>query len=341
MGEKERFISFPNLRVGIIYNFPVTPSKGIEMDYVADAEVEEEVEIIETTLDKLDLKSQLLPLKDNIIDLMNSLNQYNPDVIINLCEGAYGDSHLEMAVPSMLELLRVPYTGCTPLALGLCQNKGLSKDIMRAEGISTPNYRVMSQYTDLRGELLYPLFVKPLSEDASIGVTRNSFVENDVELKRQINYIIESYKQPALVEEYIAGREVNVAILEDIYPKVLPISEIRFDSASEPKIVDYSAKWFKDTNEYKNTVPECPAKLNHETNRILEKIALKVYSKLLCRDYARVDIRIKGKIPYVLEVNPNPDISLDGGFARSLNAAKISYEEFLSVIISSALKRKK
>jgi D-alanine-D-alanine ligase len=142
------------------------------------------------------------------------------------------------------------------------------------------------------------------------------------------------------VEEYIDGREINVAIIDYKKMRALPVSEITFEFSHEPKIVDYSAKWFKDSEEYRKTIPVCPAKLEYSKKDLVERRALDAYVSLYCRDYARVDIRLKGKIPYVLEVNPNPDISPDGGFVRSLKAADISYEEFIQEIICSALQRK-
>ncbi|MBM3292501.1 hypothetical protein FJY84_07465, partial [Candidatus Bathyarchaeota archaeon] len=116
MVEKNRLFH-SELKVGIIYNFPVMPKKGEDFDYIADAEVEEEVEVIEDTLKKLDLNNQRLPVKNDITEVIRAIKKFEPDVIINLCEGVYGESHLEMAIPSLLELLRIPYTGNSPLAL--------------------------------------------------------------------------------------------------------------------------------------------------------------------------------------------------------------------------------
>lgn len=337
--EKNRLFH-SELKVGIIYNFPVMPKKGEDFDYIADAEVEEEVEVIEDTLKKLDLNNQRLPVKNDITEVIRAIKKFEPDVIINLCEGVYGESHLEMAIPSLLELLRIPYTGNSPLALGICQNKGLTKKIIATGNLPTPNFHIIENYGEWKEDLVYPLFVKPLSEDGSIGISRNSYVTNNAELKTQIDYITKYYRQPALVEEYISGREFNISILEDSSPKVLPISEIIFKTLNEPKIVDYSAKWFKDTDEYKTTVPECPANIDSDTYNLLEKVALNAYSMLFCRDYARIDIRLKNNIPYILEVNPNPDISLDGGFSRALKAGNITYEDFIKTIISSTLLRR-
>jgi D-alanine-D-alanine ligase len=330
----------PDTRVGVLFNLPAKSSRGEKIDYLAEAEIEDQVEAVEGALRRLDLQYQLFPLKDDIEGLLRALKAYRLDVVINLCEGAFGDSHLEMSVPSLLELLGIPYTGSPPLALGLCQNKGLAKDVLKANGIPTPKYIVLEDFEGWRGGIDYPLFVKPLKEDASLGISMRSLVRDDGELKLQVEYINDRYKQPALVEKYIDGREFNVAILGNEEPEVLPPSEILFEFSDEPKIVDYSAKWFIESEEYEKTKPVYPAKIEPSIRGKVERMALKAYRALYCRDYARVDIRLKGKTPYVLEVNPNPDISLEAGYAGSLKSAGIAFEEFIRKIISFALKRK-
>lgn len=332
------------LKVGILFNSPVKSPRGEEIDYLAEEEVLDQVDAVQEVLKKLDIHYHLFPVRDNVEDVVKALKSYKPDVVINLCEGFMGDSSLEMHIPSILEILRIPYTGSSPLTLGLCQNKGLAKAILKACSVSTPNYCVATGYEsafkDLEG-LSFPLIVKPLREDASIGISRRSFVRDHVELKRQIEYIINLYRQPALVEEYISGREFNVSILGNENPIVLPISEIIFDFKDEPKIVDYAAKWLKESEEYAKTRPVCPAELGSEVKSRVENAALKAYRALECRDYARVDIRLESKTetPYVLEVNPNPDISPEAGFARSLKAAGIPFEVFIKKILGFALER--
>lgn len=332
---------FPSdLKVGILFNQPTTPVKGEDLDYVAEAEVEDQVEIVQKALEKLGFINHCFPLRDEITDLISSLKSQKPDVIINLCESAFGDSQLEMDVPSILELLGIPYTGSPPLTLGLCQNKGLTKDILKANQILTPPFQILTELKDWRKSMSYPLFVKPLGEGGSLGISRKSLVRNDGELSAQVEYIIKSYDQPALVEEYIDGRELNVAILGNKEPQCLPISEILFEFLDEPKIVDYSAKWLKESEEYKKTVPACPAELDFLLAQQVETVALRAYRLLRCRDYARVDMRLRDNVAYVLEVNPNPDISLESGFVRSLSAAGIPFEGFVGKIISFALERR-
>jgi D-alanine-D-alanine ligase len=327
------------LKVSILFNRPAEPPRGEDSDYVAEAEVEEQAESVQKALDKLGFEYQMLPFEIDLELLIKTLKNFRPDVVINLCEGAFGDSHHELNVPSMLELLNIPYTGSPPLALGMAQNKGLTKKILEANGLPTPKFKVLENPENLQSDLKFPLFVKPLKEDASIGISNKSYVRNEADLKAQVEYITNRYKQPALVEEYIAGRELNVAILGNENPRALPISEIMFDFKDEPKIVGFSAKWFKESDEYKKTKPVCPALLDPSIKNNVERIALQAFELLYCRDYARIDIRLKNNTPWILEVNPNPDISPEAGFSRSLKTAGISYEQFVEKIIQFALHR--
>ncbi len=340
-GLKNRDAFLSDLRVGILFNQPMKPVRGEDLDYVAEAEVEDQVGIVQEALRKLGIVHHCFPLRDDIARLIRSLKSKNPDVVINLCESAFGDSQLEMDVPSILELLDIPYTGSPPLTLGLRQNKGLTKDILKANRIPTPDYQIIMGLKSPRKRMDYPLIVKPLSEDASLGISRKSLVRNDRELATRIRYVNRAYNQPALVEKYIDGRELNVAVLGNEEPRCLPISEILFEFLDKPKIVDYSAKWLKESDEYRKTVPVCPAKLDRSLARRVKGVALQAYRLLRCRDYARVDIRLRRRVPYVLEVNANPDISPESGFVRSLGAAGIPFDDFVREILLFALRRRR
>jgi D-alanine-D-alanine ligase len=328
------------LKIGVLFNSPVKPLRGEEIDYLAEVEVLDQVSAVQDALARLGFQCHLLPIRDDLEEIVKSFKACRPDVVVNLSEGFMGDSSLEMHIPSILEILGIPYTGSTPLTLGLCQDKGLAKAVLNANGVPTPKYRVMERF-EHPGELSFPLFVKPIREDASIGVTRRSFVKNVADLESQVKYVNDVYRQPALVEEYISGREFNASILGNERPTVLPVSEIIFEFEGEPKIVDYAAKWLKNSEEYSKTKPMCPARLDEELKGRIEETAIKAYKALRCRDYARVDMRLDAKtgVLYVLEVNPNPDLSPEAGFARSLKAAGLSFEEFVEMIIGFALSR--
>ena len=161
-----------------------------------------------------------------------------------------------------------------------------------------------------------------------------------LQLNNHLEFLFKMYKQEVIAEGYIEGRELNVAILGN---KVLPISEIKFDGLPEnlPKIVTYDGKWIAESVYYENTKPQCPAVIDSSTKGIIEELALKAFKSMNCRDYARVDIRLsKENVPYVIEINPNPDISMDSGFARAAAASGISYPGLLNTIAGFALSRK-
>ena len=253
-----------------------------------------------------------------------------------------GDSRHEMSVCSLIHLSGVPHTGCGPLTLGIALDKGLTKKLLIADGIPTPPSFVCGENAprNLPRGMRYPLFVKPLREDASLGISRNAFVTDRPGLEERCGFIARRYRQPALVEAYIDGRELNVSLIGNQRPLVLPISEIDMSRIPEgmPRVCDYRAKWVPESEEYATTVPLCPAPLTRAIERTVKETALACYRLLSCRGYARVDIRLSPEnVPFVLEVNPNPCIGLDSGIVRSAAAAGISYPELIQRIAGLAL----
>ncbi len=286
----------------------------------------------------------ILNILDDINIFLNDYDKNKPDVVFNLVEIYKDEAVLEMGFAGILELLNIPYTGAPPLALGTCQSKTLTKRILNSENITTPKFKFVNEIKNTyRLGLRYPLIIKPALEDASVGIENESIVTNHQKLKKRIHYIIDEYKQPALVEEFINGRELNVAVLGDKKPKVLPISEIDFSKMPDHlyNIVSYQAKWDPLHESYHKTIPKCPAKLTKKIEAEAKEIALKCFKTMGCRDYARVDMRLsKDKKLFVLEVNPNPDLTEDAGFMRSMKQAGYSYKRALSTIAGFALERK-
>jgi D-alanine-D-alanine ligase len=249
-----------------------------------------------------------------------------------------------MNIPALLDLFRIPYTGSSPLTLGLCQDKGKVKDILQTQGILTPRYKIFEKAEGSVKGNIFPMIVKPLHEDGSLGISRGSVVFDDESLSKQIQYVIDRYRQPALVEEFIDGRELNVGLIEtNGKVQVLPVSEIDYSEFPNgiPKICGYEAKWVMESPEYQKSKPLCPAPLEWVMKKSLEHIAIKVFKLFGCRDYARVDIRVDrdGKI-FILEVNPNPDISPQSGMVRALKAQGMTYMEFVGNVLERALQRK-
>lgn len=332
------------LKVVILYNLFERLQKGEEKDILAEDAIIEEIGAVEGAIRSLGHQCFVMAIRDEILTGIHWLQEIRPDAVFNLCESVYGNTCWEMNIPALLDLFRIPYTGSPPLTLGLCQDKGKVKDILMSQGILTPRYKIFDRGADhLKGNI-FPMIVKPLHEDGSLGISKESVVFDDEGLARQIRYVIDKYHQPALVEEFIDGREMNVGLIET-NGKVgaLPISEIDYSEFPEgiPKICGYEAKWVPESTEYQKSKPVCPAPLEWVTKKKVEDLAVKVFKLFGCRDYARVDIRMDwdGKV-YVLEVNPNPDISPQSGMARAIKTQGMTYKEFVESMLERALQRK-
>jgi len=354
------------IHVAIVFNEPATLTKS-ERKFVSDTgilqagnkaqpETEvlvdlsevgvlEEKEDISRALQTLGYRTTIFNVDGDIYRLVNFLKEEQPDLVFNICESVGNKAIHEMHVAGIYELMGVLYTGSGPLTLGTALNKVRVKEILLYHGIPTPKFQlIMSPLRiSLDENLQYPLIVKPSQEDASVGIEVSSVVYNFTELKKRVRHIFEQFDQPALVEEYIDGRELNVAIIGSRKPIVLPISEIDMSTLPPqyPRIVTYNAKWMKGTDEYEHTRGACPALLPPALETHIKELAFQAYQLLGCRNYARVDIRLsKDHQPFVLEVNPNPDISDEAGFARSCTVYGLSYNEMVGKIVESALERK-
>jgi len=332
------------LKVALLYNLSERLQKGEEKDILAEDAIIEEIGAVEHAVHTLGHQCFVMAIHDEILSVIHWLKELGPDVVFNLCESVYGNTCWEMNVPALLDLFQIPYTGSPPLTLGLCQDKGKVKDILQSRGILTPRYKIFDRGAGPVKGTVFPMIVKPLHEDGSLGISRESVVFDDEALGRQIQYVIEKYHQPALVEEFINGRELNVGLWEtDGRVATLPISEIDYTEFPEgvPKICGYEAKWVEGSVEYQKSRPICPAPLEWVVKKRVEHVAVKVFKLFGCRDYARVDFRVdrNGKI-FVLEINPNPDISPSSGMARAINVQRMSYEGFIGGLLERALQRK-
>jgi D-alanine-D-alanine ligase len=329
----------------VLYNAAsVLVKEGSEEKLYPANIIREEVGAIEESLRDGGFHPYVLAIENFSKDLIQTLLDLSPRFIFNLCEELNGKSEQEMCVAGLLELMGIPYTGSNPFALGLALNKFHVKQILRAGGIPTPRgfVRYPGQKRAIPRGMRFPLLVKPARQDASLGINSNSVCQNAESLEKQIRYIHEVYEQEALVEEYLDGREFNVSVIGDRDPEVLAISEIDFGGLpeGEPRIVSYRAKWDEDSPMYSCTKPMCPADVTRRLENRIKDIAIRSYRCLGCRDYARVDMRTdaRGSL-FVLEVNPNPDISPKAGFARAARAAGYSYAEIILRIGEAAMER--
>jgi D-alanine-D-alanine ligase len=317
------------------------PREAVDLSEIG---VLEEMEDIKVALDSLGYRTAIFNVSSDIYRMIDHLKEDRPDLVFNLVEAVENESLQEMNVAGLYELLKIPFTGAGPLALGTALNKPRMKELLASHGVRTPRHYLFhpSSRITIPGDMTFPLIVKPEHEDGSVGISDSSVVFTASELRKRVRFVFEEFEQAALVEQYIDGREFNVAILGHRDPLILPISEIDFSGLTPDlnKIVSYEAKWMHGTVAYDGTQGVCPAQLSVQQERVLKETALRCFHLVGCRDYARVDFRMTddGEI-YVLEVNPNPDISDDAGFARSARAHGLSFQEIVGTIVKSALER--
>jgi D-alanine-D-alanine ligase len=270
-----------------------------------------------------------------------------PDFVFNIAEGLYGASR-ESQVPAILEMLQIPYLGSDPLTLGICLDKARAKEILSYHKIPTAGFSVirsMSDFEDVR--LKFPAMVKPLYEGSSKGIYNSCVVRNPDELANEVKTILETYDEPALVEDFLPGREFTVALMgngEDV--TVLPIVEIKFDAlpSGVNPIYSYEAKWIWDRRENPLDVFQCPADIPEALSADISDVCRRAYNALGCRDWSRIDVRIDSTgIPNILEINPLPGIlpqpEDNSCFPKAARAAGISYTRLINSVLDIAMKR--
>lgn len=340
-------------KILICYNKPIgfyqnyigkNIEEGQEKIDLSETEFQKNLNIVENSLKNTFTSVAILGFDRNIKAAIQSIENYHPDVIFNFVESIEGNAKYEIFVTGMFDLLGYQYTGNSSLCLGNCLIKYRTKQLLQFYNINTPKYRILrfsERFSEAEINMHYPLILKLVNEDASIGISEFSVVKDFKSLKKQAKFLFQNYQQDIIAEEYIKGRELNVSILGG---EILPISEIKFKGlpSNLPKIVTYEAKWSPNSVYYTYTNPKCPAELNEIQVTRIKNIALEAYKALGCRDYARVDIRLaKNNQPYVIEVNPNPDLSPDAGFIRSASVAGIGYDDLLFKLANLVIDRQK
>ncbi len=309
--------------------------------------VEEEMQLIQRSIESAGHEVAMVNIRDNFDTMLDALRSFKPDVVMNLVEFFRDDAELEHDVPALFELLDIEYTGNRPLSLSLCQKKPHAKALLAAHGLNVPRGKVIDLLAQLEGlGLRFPLIVKPAYDDASGGIDTGSVVYDEAELHARVDKMLHEHKQHALVEEYIEGREIHCAILGD---QALPLYEMQFKGGSDehgkplPKIITYRAKWDPYSRDHHAVEGVCPVPdLDPALAAKIQDIALRAYRALSCRDYARVDMRVDEVTgePYILEVNPNPDLAESCAFTASAYASGRTYAQMICEIVELAIRRK-
>jgi D-alanine-D-alanine ligase len=260
--------------------------------------------------------------------------------IFNNCDGFGGNNMAATKVIRLIETLGFKHTGSPANVIKTCIDKSLMKEKLALARLPTPHYQV---FTQAQGDyrLNFPAIVKPLTDDASIGIDLRSVVQNHVDLMKRIKYVIEHYHQAALVEEFIPGRELTVSIWGNRPAHALPISEQDYSRIENPlhQILTYASKWDPASYHYKNILTHCPASLTPGEAQRVVGTALSAYRVLGLCDYGRIDVRYHDGIPYVIDINEVPDLGLGSGFSVSATAAGFTYAEMIARILELALER--
>ena len=272
-----------------------------------------------------------------------ALAKCGADLVFNLTESYAGDDTMEKNVAAFLELLHIPFTGSGPQAHYLAQDKSIAKKIFDFYKIKTPNFATSYKgRTDHSHDIEFPLIVKPVSEDGSIGIDAGALVDSVKELMERIHYIHEEFDSPALIEEYIDGREIYASILGNENPEVLPLVELDLSKLPKgtPRIAGQDVKFDHETEAYKVTKSAPAEDLDEDTTKKLQDTGLAAYRALGLRDYGRIDMRVnkKGQV-YVIEANPNPWLSSVAEFTMAAKKAGYSYTDMIEKMVSLAQAR--
>ncbi len=336
------------MRVGLTYNLKRGDSEEAQEPPSSRTEVQAEwddAETIDAVCSALRERHEVTPIEATD-DLFTALRDSRPDIVFNMAEGAGGPCR-EGHVPSILEYLNIPYTASDPLTLNLCLDKARAKEIMAFHGLPTARFRVISDRNLSFNSLHYPLLIKPLYEGSSIGIRNDSLVRTRQEMRERVAWLLDRYGEPALVEEFLCGREFTVAILGNgEAARVLPIVEIKFDSlpSGVNPIYSYEAKWIWDTCSDPLDIFECPARLTAALRSEIERICLQAYRVLRCRDWCRIDVRLDAaNRPHILELNPLPGIlprpENNSCFPKAARAAGMTYPQLINAVLDIACKR--
>ncbi len=285
----------------------------------------------------------LIPVEGDFAELRARLEAQSPACVFNLCESLGGDARLETVLPTVLDLMGLPYTGSPPPALSAALYKDRVKARLIEAGVPTPR-GVLLHSADDPFDVPYPVIVKPSREDGSAGITAKSVCHDEASVRARAFDVIDAFKAPVLVEQFIDGREFNVAMLGYPQARVLPLQEIDFSALPDdrPKIVSYDAKWLTGSIDDLGTQPVIMPQLPPAIAARIRRVASDAFRAVGVRDYGRVDVRLSSNgTPYVVDVNPNCDLSPDAGFARAANSVGIDYPALMRLLVRYARSRRK
>jgi len=329
------------LRVALIYNAYTDSQPDEKADTGSLHYLRQMIRGIARGLRRLRHEAVVMPLAGDLSVLQRKLDRLRPDVVFNQYDDVVHGALYEMRVAAFIRMLGYPMTGSPALGLGLSRYKYMSLSLLKGAGLPIPpSTALLERLRDIdERKWTFPLIVHAAQEHAGIGLDRGSVVENKTGLREKTREILRTYKQPALVQHFLKGREFNVGLVGGRTVRVLPLAEVDYSRLprSIPPIMSYAAKWVETSVEYKRTEVICPARVDAELASLINKIAVKAFRVVGGWGYGRVDIRLdENGEPVILEVNCNPCLDSGMGLARSAEQAGITYPQLLQGIIKAA-----
>lgn len=318
----------------------VPPENPRETTDLAEAEWKTEFDVVSTLRD-LGHEVRVVGVRNDLGVIRAARDEFKPHIAFNLLEEFDGVGVFDQNVVAYLELLRLPYTGCNPRGLILARDKGLARQIMAYHRIPFPAFKVFPRGRKIRiRKPAFPLIVKSIAQEASFGISQASVVENEDKLCERITFVHESIGTDAIVEQYIPGRELYVGLIGNARLKVLPVWELDLKGMPDDlrRIATARVKW-SSKYQKKYGIESGPARgVPDALAKQIQRMAKRVFRALNLSGYARIDMRLdKNSRIYVLEANPNPQISYGEDFAESAEAAGISYEALMQSLINLGL----
>ena len=326
--------------LALVHEHLVPPADTTGLD-VVNAEWKMEHDVI-VTLQERGHDVEVLGVHDDLSGIRPAIDRFQPQIVFNLMEAFAGVTTFDQNVVSYLELLRIPYTGCNPRGLMLARDKALSKKLMAWHRIPVPGFFVVrrGERARLPKRLRFPLIVKSLFYEASVGISQASVVETEEQLHRRVQFIHERVGTAAIVEQFIDGRELYVGVAGNERLRVFPVWEMSFARMPDNRwrIATERVKW-SDQYQKRHGVTTDAATLSDADATRIAHIAKRAYRALDLSGYARIDLRMdeSGGV-YVLEANPNPNLAYGEDFAESGEASGVSYEELLERIVALGLR---
>ena len=329
------------LRILALMHDYMVPPKDISDVNLATVEWKTEYDVTSTLVD-LGHEVHIIGVKDDLGVIRQAVDEFKPHIAFNLMEAFHEVGAFDMNVVSYLELLRLPYTGCNPRGMVLSRDKSLSKQLMTYHRIPVPEFTVFRRGMALKRlrRLQFPLIVKSLTQEASIGIAQASVVDDEVKLKERIEFVHNSIRTDAIVERFIDGRELYVGVIGNERLQVFPVWEMEFAKMPEGvhRIATDRVKWSVKYQK-KHGIQTHEANLSEVVSETIKRLAKRVYRTLNMSGYARMDLRLdsQGRF-YVLEANANPQIAFGEDFAESAERAGLDYEKLLQRILNVGLR---